>query len=91
MMITGRDFPRPSLWFMGVMRGCGCGFRACVVAGLRGGLRFLPFVVVYGGYAGLCVVCCGGSGMLCGFGFGLRCGFRVLLRVVYAVWLWCLF
>ena len=49
------------------------------------------FVVVYGGYAGLCVVGCAGSGMMCGFGFGLRCGFRVLLRVVYAVWLLCWF
>lgn len=58
---------------------------------VRGGLCVLPFVVVYGGYAGLCVVGCAGSGMLCGFGFGLRCGFRVLLRVVYAVWLWCWF
>lgn len=30
-----------------------------MVAGLRGGLRVLPFVVGYGGFGGLCVVSAG--------------------------------
>ena len=35
MMITGRGFPRPSLWFMGGLGyglcvGCGCGVPGCV-------------------------------------------------------------
>ena len=30
-----------------------------MVAGLRGGLRVLPFVVGYGGFVGLCVVSAG--------------------------------
>ena len=93
MMITGRGFPRPSLWFMGgfglwvvcvLCVGCGCGVPGCVgPCGFGCCLRRIVCLVVF-----VLVGCAILYPYFCGIVYVLPCfTLMLLINCFYYEWL----